>query len=423
MEVRDAACPPACSVPPKQDADVTAASRGANPAGPSASNRASPIETGGAESTAVAAPPESIAAVIRTFTAVEMAVIVVAVVATIGAARVAEPFLVPVLAGILLSYTLRPLVSALESVRVPRVASAALVIAALIGLVWVTVWAIRDDVNSALAELPNAARKLRVAVVEVSRESPGPMTHMNQAAAELDRAAAEAAGKAAAPAPAVRGGVGDQIQTFIADQSSNALLVFGEITMAVILAFFLLASGDTFRRKVAHLAGESLARRRVTVEALNEIDSQIQSYMLTLLVANVLVALATWGALALLGLPNAGLWGAVVGALHVIPYAGTVIAAVAVGIAAFVHQGSIAEAMTAMTAIFAIALLIGIGLTTWMQGRACRMNAVAAFLGVLFFGWLWGGWGLLLGVPLLAVLKSVSDRVEFLHPVSELLGE
>ena len=352
-----------------------------------------------------------------------MAVIVVAVVATIGAARVAEPFLVPVLTGILLSYTLRPLVSALESIRVPRIASAALVIAALVGLVSVTVWAVRDDVNLALAELPNAARKLRVAVVEVSRESPGPMTHMNQAAAELDRAAAEAAGKAAAPVPVVRGGVGDQIQTFIAVQSSNALLVFGEITMAVILAFFLLASGDTFRRKVAHLAGESLARRRVTVEALNEIDAQIQSYMLTLLVANVLVALATWGALALLGLPNAGLWGAVVGALHVIPYAGTVIAAAAVGIAAFVHQGSIAEAMTAVTAIFAIALLIGIGLTTWMQGRACRMNAVAAFLGVLFFGWLWGGWGLLLGVPLLAVLKSVSDRVEFLHPVSELLGE
>jgi predicted PurR-regulated permease PerM len=94
-----------------------------------------------------------------------------------------------------------------------------------------------------------------------------------------------------------------------------------------------------------------------------------------------------------------------------------------VGVAAFLQQGSITDAMLAMGVIVVIAALIGIGLTTWMQGRACRMNAVAAFIGVLFFGWLWGGWGLLLGVPLLAVLKSVSDRVEFLHPVSELLGD
>ena len=62
------------------------------------------------------------------------------------------------------------------------------------------------------------------------------------------------------------------------------------------------------------------------------------------------------------------------------------------------------------------------GLTTWMQGRAARMNPVAVFIGVLFFGWLWGGWGLLLGVPILAVLKSIADRVEAMHPISELLG-
>jgi predicted PurR-regulated permease PerM len=318
---------------------------------------------------------------------------------------------------------LRPLVSALESMHVPRIASAALVIAALVTLISATIWVVRDDVNAALSELPSAARKLRVAAVKASRESPGPMAHMKEAAQELDRAAAEAAGKPASAAAPANGGVGAEIQTFITDQSSKALIVVSEIFVAIMLAFFLLASGDTFRRKVAHLAGASLARRRVTVEALNEIDAQIQAYMVTLLVANSLVALATWGALALLGLPNAGMWGAIVGALHVIPYAGTLVAAAAVGIAAFLQQGSIADAMMAMGVIVVIAALIGVGLTTWMQGRACRMNAVAAFIGVLFFGWLWGGWGLLLGVPLLAVLKSISDRIDFMHPVSELLGD
>jgi predicted PurR-regulated permease PerM len=229
-------------------------------------------------------------------------------------------------------------VSLLERARVPRVAAAALVIAVLVSLITATGYAIRDDVNEAVAELPAAARKLRVAAVQSARESPGPMTHVKEAAAELDRAALEAAGKApaAVAAPPAPAGVEAQFQRFVAQESNNALLVVSQFLVALLLAFFLLAAGDTFRRKVAKLAGASLSRRRVTVEVLNEIDEQIQAYMMTLLVANVLIALATWGALWLLQVPNAGMWAAVTGVLHFIPYAGTAVAASAVGIAAFV---------------------------------------------------------------------------------------
>ncbi len=87
-----------------------------------------------------------------------------------------------------------------------------------------------------------------------------------------------------------------QFQEFVQEQSGKALGVITEIFVALLLALFLLAAGDTFRRKVAKIAGASLARRRVTVEVLNEIDGQIQAYMMTLLIANVLIALATWGA-------------------------------------------------------------------------------------------------------------------------------
>ncbi len=198
--------------------------------------------------------------------------------------------------------------------------------------------------------------------------------------------------------------------------------VFTDILFALLLAFFLLAAGDTFRRKVAKLAGESLARRRVTVEVLNEIDAQVQKYLVTLVLANALIALATWGSLALLGLPNAGMWGAITGVLHIIPYAGAAIAIAGIGVAMFLHSGTVASALLAMGTIAVIATLIGIGYSSWLQGRASRINAVAVFIGVLFFGWLWGGWGLLLGLPIIAVVKSISDRVESLKPVSELLA-
>ena len=89
-------------------------------------------------------------------------------------------------------------------------------------------------------------------------------------------------------------------------QSGKALSVLAEISVAMLLALFLLAAGDTFRRKVAKIAGASLARRRVTVEVLDEIDGQIQVYMMTLLLTNVLIALSTWAALYALGLSDAG---------------------------------------------------------------------------------------------------------------------
>ncbi|MEO8506208.1 MAG: AI-2E family transporter [Betaproteobacteria bacterium] len=373
--------------------------------------------------TGIAVVAADVPAVARKLTAVEIAVIIVAVLGVIAAARVAESFLVPVVAGILLSYALRPVVSKFEDWRVPRMLAAALVIVVLAGGVSAAGYAIRDEFNAAVAELPRAARKLRIAVTESTRYSPGAMSHVTEAAAELDRAAAEATGKPAVPSARTPAeGVAMQFQTFVAQQSDKALVVLSEVVLAVLLAFFLLAAGDTFRRKVAHLAGESLARRRVTVEVLNEIDTQIQWYLLTLLITNALIALATWGALLFLGLPNAGMWGAFTGLLHAIPYAGTVIAAAGIGLAMFVHSASLPQALLALGVVFAIAMVLGIGFMTWLQGRASSMNPVAVFVGVLFFGWLWGGWGLLLGLPLLAVLKSISDRVDSLHPVSELLG-
>ena len=61
-------------------------------------------------------------------------------------------------------------------------------------------------------------------------------------------------------------------------------------------------------------------------------------------------------------------------------------------------------------------------LMPWLSSRSSRMNAVVVFIGVLAFGWLWGLWGLLLGVPILASVKAVCDRVDGLQAVGELLG-
>jgi predicted PurR-regulated permease PerM len=108
---------------------------------------------------------------------------------------------------------------------------------------------------------------------------------------------------------------------------------------------------------------------------------------------------------------------------HTVPYAGIGLVALAGAIAGIVQFGDLAMALYLSGGVLAIAAAIGTGLNTWMQSRASRMNAVVVFTGVLFFGWLWGAWGLLLGVPLLAVVKTVADHAPELAPLSELMGD
>jgi predicted PurR-regulated permease PerM len=93
-----------------------------------------------------------------------------------------------------------------------------------------------------------------------------------------------------------------------------------------------------------------------------------------------------------------------------------------VGIAALTEFGSLSDVMVAMAAVILVAEAIGLLFATWLQGRTARMNPVATFVGVMFFGWLWGAWGLLLGMPILAVLNTISDRVEAMKPLREFLG-
>jgi predicted PurR-regulated permease PerM len=348
---------------------------------------------------------------------------VLAVLAVIAAAKIAEPFLIPVIVGILTSYALKPLVATLERWHIHRAIGSAIVLLLLTGVIAGGIFLLRDDATAAIAELPNAAHKVRLAAHESARQPQGPMSHVRAAAEELNRAAAEAAsgGKpVAAPAPAPEP---SQLQRWLSDQSSRALNVIVDIGIAALLAYFLLAVGDTFRRKLVRVAGPTLAARRITVEILDEIDTQVQRYLLTMVIINTLIGLATWGILAAFGMEHAALWGVVAAVLHIVPYAGSALTIVATGLAAFVQFEEVSRALFVALSVGIAATAIGMGLSAWIQGRAFRINAVTVFVALLFFGWLWGGWGLLVGVPLLAIAKTTIDRLPSLERFVPLLSD
>jgi predicted PurR-regulated permease PerM len=199
--------------------------------------------------------------------------------------------------------------------------------------------------------------------------------------------------------------------------------LIGDTVMLLLLVVFLLLSGDTFKRKLTRISGPSLSKRKITVAILEDIDQSIQNYMLTLLAANIVLGILTWIAFRFIGLDNAGAWAVAAGILHFIPYLGPALTALATGMAAFMQFESVSMALLVAICSLAIATLVGMVLFTWMSGKMCRMNTTAVFVALLFWGWLWGVWGLLFAIPIMGIVKVFAERIEDLQPLAELLSE
>jgi len=189
------------------------------------------------------------------------------------------------------------------------------------------------------------------------------------------------------------------------------------------IAFFLMASGDSFRRKMVKIAGPTFGRKRITIQVLDEITGQIQRYLMVQLLTCALVGVATWLVFLWIGLEHAAVWGVAAAVLNLVPYLGSIAISGAAALVGFLQFSTLGMALLIGGASLAIHTLSGNLITPWLTGRASRMNPVVIFAGVLAWGWLWGIWGLLLGAPLLMVVKSVCDRVDDFKPIGELLGD
>jgi predicted PurR-regulated permease PerM len=352
-----------------------------------------------------------------------VALCILAGVAFLYALQWSQKFLIPVVFGILISYTLNPLVRWLERVRVPRLLGTTLVMLVLILGAAAAGTTLRAQFQSIVDGLPEAAQKISSAVTRAQRGKKSALQQMQEAATEIEKATSQAAGARAsrsAPAP-------DAPKLRISEMVNAGLLgalgFVGQTTMVLFLVFFLLLSGDTFKRKLVKLTGPRLSQKKITVQILDDINTSIQNYMFMLLVTNLMLAAMMWIALNWIGLENAGAWAAAAGFLHLIPYFGPLLITISTGVTAFLQFGSASTALLVAGISLAVATLVGTFVTTWMTGRIAKMNPAAVFIGLLFWGWLWGIWGLLLGVPIIVVIKVIAEHIEGLQPVAELLGE
>ena len=370
------------------------------------------------------AAPQAPVPVVQRPQVAKIALVVIAVGVTIALLRWGQAFFVPLLLGIFTGYAFRPWVSALARLHIPRALGAALTMCCVAALVVAALYSLREGAMELTQQLPEAARKVG-GILGKQSNAAKPLAQIHRAAKELDKAAAEATGVAAprsTPAAAPPGLAVMTAEKLLLGMASGALSVSLELGMGGLLAYFLLAGGDAFRRKVISIAGPTLARRRITVELLDEIDVQIQRALMVMLVTNVLIAFTVSGLFAAMGMQRAVMWGTLAGVLHIVPYVGASVAAAAAAAIGLVQLGDAGQALTLAAGTLGICVLIGFGFSLVLQGDVSRMSSMVMLTGLLFFGWLWGGWGVLLGLPALAVIKAIADRVASLQPLAKLMA-
>ena len=364
------------------------------------------------------------------------AIVVLALIAVVVFLHWAQAVLIPITLSVFLSYSLKPIVNWLQRrAKLPKAVGAAATLAVILGAVGWGLNSLQPEALDVLDIVPRATEKFIIAIRGNPREPASAVEKMKKAATEIEKAANTATTTTttittttttrAAPPPPIRPAPDTptfKVRDYVLMGTANLIVGLGQLVVVIALAYFLLVAGDSFRRTLIRISGDSLTKKKITMQILDQIDLQIQRYLLVQIVSSALLALLAWAAFAWIGLNNALFWACVGGVLHLIPYAGPTALVVITALVAYVQFDTLQPVAMIVGVTLALVGVIGLLLVPWLTQRVGRINAVMVFVALLFWGWLWGVWGLLLGVPIVMAVKAVCERVEDLRPLSEFLG-
>lgn len=324
----------------------------------------------------------------------------------------ARSFILPIVLALLLNFLLSPVVRALRKIRIPEALGAGLVLVALLGALGWGVYELAGPAYEWAQQAPRSMRRLEAKL----RDFKKPVQTMSKATEQVEKITEV-------------GGTSRRPQTVEVRTESLGERMFSQATeivagglVMIVLLFFLLASGDLFLRKLIRVL-PSLSDKKRAVEIARQIESDISAYLATITAVNVVLGLAVWGIMSLLGVPNPMLWGVLATLTNYIPYLGAIVMIGILAMVGFLSFDNLGQALLVPGSFVGLNLLESYVLTPLVLGRRLTLNPVVIFLGLTFWGWLWGITGALLAVPIMVVLKIFCDHSEPLAPIGEFLGD
>ena len=247
------------------------------------------------------------------------------------------------------------------------------------------------------------------------RDLKKPVQTVSKATEQVEKIAKVSGGQDSTPKVQVTTeSLGARVLSKTTDLVSSAVVMF-------ILLYFLLASGDLFLHKLVKVT-PSLEDKKRAVEIARQIETEVSTYLATITLINIVLGLTVWGALALIGVPNPLLWGVLATFANYIPYLGPIVMVSVLTMVGLLTFPDIPHALLPPGAFLVLHGLETFLITPMILGRRLTLNPVMIFLGLTFWGWMWGIAGAILAVPIMVVFKIFCDHIESLAPVGELLG-
>ncbi|HXD23032.1 MAG TPA: AI-2E family transporter [Gemmatimonadaceae bacterium] len=343
--------------------------------------------------------------------AVDAAAVVIIVVLSVTALKVGRAVVLPIVVSVMLTLLLSAPVRWLRRKKIPERYGAAIVVFGAIGIGAAVGATLITPATEWIATAPATVSKVESKIRLLMK----PIAALEQSADRM----ATVAGPAT---PAGRPPAQVQLATpSIFDRLLGAFEVVPATFSAIFLTYFLLASGPLFRRKIARI----LPGRRDVVQfetIVSEIEIVTSKFLATTTMINAGVGIATALSLWAVGLPSPILWGGVVGVLNFVPYVGPISSVTIITLAALASFDNVGHALIAPACFGVIHLVENNLVTPTLLGRRLPVNTVAIFLGLIFFGWVWGILGAVLAVPLTTVVKIACDHIPQLRNLGELLG-
>jgi predicted PurR-regulated permease PerM len=343
--------------------------------------------------------------------AVDTAAIVITIVLSVTALKLGRAVVLPVVVSVLLTLLLSAPVRWLRRHKIPERLGAAIVVFGAIGVGVAVGATLVTPASEWMATAPTTFGKVETKV----RLFMKPIAALQQSADRMATVAAPSTPTGRPPAQV-------QLATpSLFDRVLGMLAIVPAAFSVIFLTYFLLASGPLFRKKIAQILP---GKRDVAhfEKILSEIELVTSRFLATATMINVGVGIATALSLWAVGLPSPILWGGLVAVLNFVPYIGPITSVTVIALAALASFDTLAHALIAPACFGAIHLVENNLITPMLLGRRLPVNTVAIFLGLIFFGWVWGIPGAVLAVPLTTVVKIACDHIPPLRHLGELLG-
>lgn len=332
------------------------------------------------------------------------------VILVINCLYLGREFLTPVILSFVLATTLAPVVRYLRRWHIPPAIAATLLILLSAGIVLLLGYITSGPIADMIADAPRMVRVLQFKLMAVKNSLAGALEATSQIDSVTENLNSDSTQKVVVAQPGI-----------LSRAAGNLISAATTIAITFVLSLFLLASGTLFYQKIVQ-SFSRLSDKKKVLRIVYSIEGEISRYLFTITVINIIVGIVVGTGLWMIGIPNPLVWGVLAFVLNYLPYIGALISIVLVGMMSIVTFDNLLYSLLAPGLILSSHVVEGQFLTPLLVGRRMELNAVAVFISISFWSWIWGFLGALMAVPILVVIKVISDHVESWRPLGNFLS-